>query len=253
MNELLFPQWRNHNEQRKYPFSDIATLVNDSLVTLHHDLFDDARIYPIGGDETLYLSQIDLSVTELAFTVGTENNPAIASGSTVLPNPSDEIKLLDNLGRPAGVLVTTVLKMESLLGTYGEGSIVFQPDQTPFAPSVIVPTPQTGVQGFILDDGTLLTGNVILIGTDGVVLTMDDGNIRVDIVGDPYAQLKKCLRESVPVETYCGIRTINGIGPDSRGDFKISIGSGSAADNVLRIEQDEGRLKLKAVGNPGTN
>ena len=58
----------------------------------------------------------------------------------------------------------------SAFQTLGIGTHVFERAHTEFAATVCVPVPEIGINGFILDDGTLLTGDVWLIGTDGVVI-----------------------------------------------------------------------------------
>jgi len=250
MSELIATQWRNNNERVKYPFGDDATLTNDDGITINEDLFDDARVYPVGGSVGLYLSRITVTDGALTFYVADPVTGDIASGGFQFDAPTpDNIALRDSYGRPAGILVSSAQKLGALPNVYGEGEVVFSRAQTEFAGSVAIPQPQLGVRGLLLDDGNIVSNDIFLVGTDGIVLSEEDGAIRVDIIGDPYALLKACESEGLELPGFCGLRTINYIPPDGKGDFKLTIGGNLAADNVLRVEQDEdGNLKIKAVG-----
>jgi hypothetical protein len=254
MPEIVFTEWRDNNENVKYPFSDSASLTNSQNIILDRDLFDDARVYPLGSVVGLHLSKLTVGSSDIIFSISDDETKDIASGTFISGSLVDDITLVDKFNRPAGILVSSSTRLEGIFGKYSKGEIVFTRDQTEFAPSVSIPMPQIGVEGFVLDDGTLLTGDVILIGTDGVVLSLDDdGNIRVDVVGDPNAVAKECDKNGIPVPGFCGLKTINGISPDAKGDFKIFPGTGEitggAVDNILRIEQGQnGIIKIKAVG-----
>jgi hypothetical protein len=254
MNDVIHAEWRNNNQRTKYPFADSATLVNDNGVSIDRDLFDDARIYPIGGGAGLYLGQIRSADAKITFAIFDPVEGELAAGVLDVEDIGDDIPIFDSLGRPAGLLVSSASRLSSLFSLYGTGVFDFEPDETEFAASVAIPMPQVGVRGLLLDDGSFVAGDVYLVGTDGVVLSMDAGAIRVDIIGDPYALIKACIEEGFPVPAFCGLRTINLIPPDDNGDFKLTIGGNVAADTILRVEQAEpGVLLLKAVGRVGGN
>lgn len=247
----IFTQWRNNNERVNYPFSDIATLRNSSNVHIDRDLFDDARLYPIGSGSDLYLNKITVTDTDLTFHVADSVNGELASGGFKLADPApDNIALYDIYGRPAGILVSKAEKTAILPNLYEKGETLFEADQTPFAPTVIVPLPQPGLRGFLLDDGNIVAGDIFLVGVDGVVLSKEDGKIRVDIIGDPYARAEACTEEGFSPPIYCGLRTINGIPPDFTGDWKLSIGSNEpfARKDILRVEQENGIIRIKTAG-----
>ena len=99
-----------------------------------------------------------------------------------------------------------------------------------------------------------MTGAVWLVGEDGVVIRNVDGNIRIDLVGDPLFERALCTKElpegstddPFPEPTF--LQTINGLAPDEFGDFKITAGDAGAADTVLRVFENEGALKIEVVG-----
>jgi hypothetical protein len=248
--EIIFPEWRNQNEHINYPFSDAATMSSDNGVRMPKGLFDDARFYPIGAIAGVYLESVNVQGNIVTIAIA-DPNGTLATGFYDYTNPLNDVAFYDAYGRPAGVLVSTVEKLK-LLPAALPASSTFTQEQTEFASSCVVPLPQIGVRGFLLDDGSYLTGDIYLVGVDGVVLTVPQANvIRVDILGDPYAKLEECVEEGIPVEPLCGLKTINGIAPDPvTGDFKVSPGANPpyAVDNVLRIVQTSRELTIETVG-----
>ena len=251
MERIILEEWRNSGERVKYPFSDLAPLSNSAGARIDQDLFYDARLYPIGAAVGVYLSAIVVADAGITFYIADPVHGTLASGGFEFASPPDDIALLDAYGRPAGILVSSAAKLGALANTYGEGTILFEAGETDFAPTVVVPLPQVGVRGVLLDDGNIVAGDIYLVGTDGVVLSIEGGAIRVDIIGDPYALVKACEEEGIPLPDFCGLKTINRIAPDSNGDFKLTIGGNEALDNVLRVEMDSGRVTVKLVGNRG--
>ena len=241
MSKIAFNDWRAENTQRNYPFADDATLIGDAL-TLSQALFIDGRLYPVGGDESLYLARISRVGSTIEFAIATETVGELATGSyTVTSIPaSGELAFYDAYGRPAGMLLSTAEALQAFSGL-NAGVYSFLPAQARFATAVVVAQPDTGFRGFILPSGELVTGDVWLVGEDGVVISNDDGALRIDIIGDPFAVRKLCEDEApsdpgvAALTAYCPLKTINGIEPDANGDFQMLVGGNQALSNILRI------------------
>jgi hypothetical protein len=250
MAEIILPEWRNGNQHVRYPFTDTATLVNTNGLTIDPDLFDDARIYPVGGAAGLYLNRIEVTTLGLFFHIADPVHGELAGGGYLFADsPVNDIGLFDQYGRPAGVLVSSADRLVAAAGIYPQGDTVFEQVETEFAPTVAIPIPNTGLRGILLDDGGFISGDIYLVGSDGVVLQEEGGAIRVDIIGDPYALLKACRAEGLPTPAFCGIKTINHIRPNAQGDFKITIGGNLAPETILRITQDDsGNVDIAALG-----
>lgn len=245
MTNIVFGDWRDDNIERRYPFSDDATLVGSSL-SLSNSLFIDGRLYPIGGDETLYLNRITRSGSAITFGIQCETTDELATGEVDITNipETGEVPFYDAYGRPAGMLLSTEVALQAFSGL-NAGTYEFFPEQTAFAATVIVPQPNVGVRGIVLESGELFAGDVWIVGEDGVVLSRDiDGSLRVDLVGDPFAARSVCEDEEPGntdielLQAYCPIKTINGLPPDSRGNFKLLVGSNQSLSNLLRITPD---------------
>jgi hypothetical protein len=219
---VVFEDWRNQHELVNYPFADWATLKQGEPEELPHRLFVDARLYPIGGGEDIYLARIESS--ELDGTVS----------------------LYDGYGRPAGVMVCTVEIMRSL-GNWASGSREFSYEDTGFAPVVTVPTPQIGVRGFILESGEFFTGDFWLVGESGVYFTVEDGNIRVDLVGDTMSKKRLCEQLNAYGQPWF-IKSLNMVGPSKYGDFKLLSGTALSADTALRFVPSENGITIELAG-----
>lgn len=242
---ILYPEWRNEHEESTYPFADGATLRNADGDVIPKGLFLDARLYPVGGQVRQFLSRVTASPTEITLAVS-DASGELASGAYDPATPEDVVPLSDAYGRPAGVLVGSPEEL-AVLASWSPGDHLFTEAQAEFTATVVIPTPQLGVNGIVLDDGELFTGAVWIIGAQGVFLTREAGNIRVDVMGDPKAQQRFCS-EYLPYESPWFVQTINGISGNEYGDFKLLPGSAAASDTILRIERSSSALVLKLIG-----
>lgn len=209
-SQIRHPEWRPSLAGTKYPFAPSMELTNSDGILLPEEGLIDAHLYPIGGKDGIYLSQLNISNEFVTFYIGDSSNSTIASGSlnlrSLLASPSDKrgtiVQLSDAHERPAGILVSSVIGMAAF-GTLGNGKFTFQQTQTEFAATVCMPTPEIGVRGVILPDGTLmpeaLSDELWFVGGDGITLTYELNTssskcttaldvfptIRIDAVGDP--------------------------------------------------------------------
>ena len=251
MADIILAEWRNANEHVNFPFSDVATLVNRDGVAIDRDVFDDARLYPLSGTENLYLSSVEVSadlppVVTIYF--GIQSNPKMAHAAYDPSIVDDELAVVDSAGRASGILVSSAAKLQAFARAMPVGVTEFTPAETPFAPTVLVPMPGYGVRSIVLDDGQAVSGDVFVVGTDGMVIWEQDGYIRVDAVGSPYALVRKCVEEGLEPPVTCPLRTINGVGPDERGNFVLLPGRNEAYDNVFRVLQNGAAIEVRAEG-----
>jgi hypothetical protein len=251
MPEIVYTEWRNGNEQVNYPFADDATMENSDGVRIDPTLFLDARLYPVGGDETLYLRRVVVEEEFARFYLAIGDTEIAYGHLDLLFIPSNgEVPVFDFFGRPAGVLVSTEEKLTAVPGLFADET-VFPAEASHFAPSVVVPMPDIGVRGFITDDDEAVFGPVVMVGEQGIVLSEESGAIRVDAIGNPFAKKEDC-QEQDPLPPYCPVKTINNISPDANKDFKLTIGGNSALDNIFRIVQLEpGVLQIVAAKSLG--
>src|SRR4051812_34725451 len=195
MPRIFTPQWRAQHRDTRYPFAETATMVTrDGRVLLEGTILD-AAVYPVGGRTGMFLTAVDVGLAKVTIFVGNEGNERLCSGVYLIAEPKINLALNDTYNRAAGMLLLAD-GAAGALRAWGRGLHQFAPGTTEFCASTCVPTPEVGVRGILLEDGTLMTGDVWLVGDDGVVLTATDGvdgkTIRVDIVGDPLFRRRLC-------------------------------------------------------------
>lgn len=205
MAHIRHPEWRDSNEDTNYPFEDDATLANNAGAAIDPTVFLDASLYPVGGIGDYYLSRLVITNTTVTLYIGDPANITLAYTSFAVNDIPDELRLVDTYGRSAGILVSESARLLSLKAL-GTGTHDFSPSQTPFVAAVCIPMPEQGVSGFLLDDGTVVSGDVWLVGGEGVVLSQGTSTIggycqvtqstfstiRIDVVGDPLFRRKLC-------------------------------------------------------------
>jgi hypothetical protein len=246
MAEFLFPEWRDQTAGAKYPMTDTSTLRSVTGLALPPAWLLDASIQPVGGVGRLYLSKLTVSSGELKIEIGDDRSQSIATGFFSPLDPKDGLALYDIYGRNAGILVISVEESLALLaGPAGEHR--FQSSASSFVPSVCCPVPVQEALAVLLEDGTAISGELLLVGEDGVVLRLEDGKIRVDVVGDPLFKRRLCGSE-VSFQSPKFIKTINNVPISSNGSFHLSVGDRAASGSVLRIYPSGGKLIVEAVG-----
>jgi hypothetical protein len=268
-NRILYPAWREYNEPTPYPFTDEATLRNDAGLFVPEGAILDAVLYPVGGGRLLRLSKAVVTQDYVRLYVGDETSDELCYGEFAQGSEAEEIRLQDAYGRPAGLLVSSADRL-TVFQAWPPGTHAFSYAQTGFLPDVCIPTPEIGVRGFLLDDGSLVTGDAWLVGDDGVVLELSPGEatsngcqesitpaehqvVTVHVVGDPLFRRRLCggafaaprFLETITIQRDC--RKIVCY-PDDQGDFKMTVGHQDAADTVLRIRHVGGGLRIEAVG-----
>lgn len=268
MARIQHPDFRDELETTNYPFTDTSTLTNGTQSLLQGSILD-ASLYPIGGGVVMYLSKAVITHQEVQVFIGDDVTDELASATFDLVSPPDILQLVDEYNRPAGIIVSDSVRL-GVFQTWGTGTHVFTPDQTAFVPSVCVPTPEIGVRGVLLDDGSVLTGDLWLVGDDGVVLRTEDVEvpaeecgdasrtqrvIRVDIVGDPLFRRRLCQTTDlfdtprfIKQITFSDDTNTFVATPDSQGDLQLTINNNLAADTVLRSRPTQEGLLFEAVG-----
>jgi hypothetical protein len=175
--EAAYQEWQSSNKDRAHPFSESVTTISVSGIELPNDVFTDGFFYPINLVGNLYIAEINYTANTITI-ADTEDGSIKGTSSNTFGTGKHEF--YDDLGRYVGCLIEGP-------GAANLGAdLLFDASRGLLASAVVYAQNQQGVRGLKLTDGTILTGEVTLIGTDGIVLsTNNDGTIRVDIVGTP--------------------------------------------------------------------
>ena len=258
-DRVIFTEWRLDNDRAKYPFALTASLTNGD-VSIPSSVFLDARLYAAGGGPLQYISKLTITSDFITIIISDEFEGDIASTVIRISDiPSQSIEILeirDLHGRPCGVLVTDPVRL-GLLTALPVGEHVFQPSQTNFASTVLIPVQQTGIRGVVVN-GELLSDEIWFVGGFGVVLTHEVdlvthiNKIIINVVGEPLSRRVLCdstelgFTPPTPVEAI----VVNGyeILPDEFGDFKIGVCGIDVDDTVLRVTPSTNSVVFGVVG-----
>lgn len=245
---ILFPEFRDQFETTTYPFMDTATLVAADGQKLDRDIFLDASLYPIGSvGGSVYISNINIAPRLVTISIADRSRSAKATTAFDPLFAPDILRVYDVWDRSAGVLVSDSLRL-SRFTSWAAGDHIFDATATTFVPSCVIPTPEIGVRGLLTEKGELFTGDLTVVGDNGVVVREEGpGIIRVDIVGDPLFRRKLC----VPIDLFkppAFIKTINGCPPDKYGNFNITVGDHQNETTIVRVYKNATGLVIEAVG-----
>jgi hypothetical protein len=241
-------EWRDQVKDTKYPFSDNSTLLTASNLLIDKSAIYDASFYLVNWSSRLFITSIEIATgvgPELKIYVGNSSNKKAAVATLDPFSIPEVITFTDTLGRPAGIMVVDSVAM-AFLQTWPIGEHILR-EAAEFVPSVVLTMSGEAVSSLRSYDNELVNGNVWLIGEDGVVLRLEDGNIRVDIVGDTLFK-RRDNPESFITPRF--IKTINNVPPDEHGDYKIVVGNFQASDTILRIYPDPSLpgIRVELVG-----
>lgn len=243
-------EWRDEVKPTRYPFTDDSSLTTSDNLFFDQTSVYDASFYIIGWNSRLYITSIEVYSDPnktVKINIGDVSTPKAAWAIIDPFNIQEIIRFEDSLGRQAGMMVVDPIAL-SFIQTWGIGVHTMRTNAE-FVPSVVTPMPSNYVTAIKDSSGNYLSGDVWLIGENGVVLRTEGPNIRVDIVGDPLFKRREYDNvNDFPTPRF--IKTINHIQPDDYGDFKIVVGNFLAKDTILRIYPDPGLpgIRVELVG-----
>ena len=160
MSSIFYTEYRNQNEARNYPLDDLASMLASDGRVLPSDFLIDASICVIKYDGIPYIKSINVITGKIV--IGSDSGEY---GYADFDGVSDRSMVYDyTFDRPIGVLVYGDAGRAFNMQT----NYTFRPETTRFAPSAWFELKQKGVRGFLLEDGTLVTGKVKFEGRKGV-------------------------------------------------------------------------------------
>ena len=194
MSVILLGEYRNQNSNRVYPFADSSTLIDTSGFALPTDFIIDAFLYPIDITGSIYLHSIDTANAKIYFAT-TDNDEPFAVADYVNTSDTAYVYETGEYERQIGTLVFGS-GMAEVLG--GDVVRLFTSDTAALCPTAYITMNQAGVRGFLLDDGTLVTGDITLTGGTGLTITSyapslgSDNYIIIDMYGTLPATPTEC-------------------------------------------------------------
>jgi len=236
-----------------YPFADNATMVSRNGMVVAKTVFLDARVYAPNSGALQFIKSMRLVSGALLVEIA-DTSGVIATGT--YPGSGAVIPLYDKYGRDVGVLYGDPDGISGL--SPGDTRVEFDVGALPFVSSVLVPQVQPVVRGIYVKEDELLSGDVWLIGEDGVVLTASEDTISVNIVGDHFFIRKLCaselpaFRPGRPLKTLIineGGSFLGNLIPNVYGNVFLRPGRDLADDNIIRINPIKYGLQIEVLGN----
>lgn len=248
MPEIVFAEYRDEYAGTSYPFEDMATLTDiTNTLTLPVGLFIDASFYLTNESASIYLEAIEVAPGNVTITVKDTDGLRTATGNA--NSASSLIYFYDKYGRQVGVLVSRT-NVNEYFSSLQAGTYTFTQKATTFSVRCIVPLLSNGVSCInIRDTQKYLSGDVWLIGRDGVILRTeevpdaDTTCIRVDIVGDPLFKTAACANTNY--KTPKVVQTINNASADEYGNFIITT---APLENILRVNTTSNGIVISLAG-----
>lgn len=241
MARIVHPQFRDENTYSKYPFTDLSSLVSDTGEELPRDALIDAVLHPVGLSQSLVLLSVTIDGLTASFSIG-HDSEELCSGSIDLSGQNGAAAVVDGLGRPAGVLLFNPGTIATIQG-WQNGVHSFGRNAT-FVPTVVIPSPEVAVRGLGAESDVPLVNDVWIVGEDGVLVTDDNGDIRIDIVGDPLWRRAVCDRQP-DFQSPNFALTINGTPPDDYGNWRLVTGRALTPKPALRVRPENGVLIIE--------
>lgn len=227
---IIHEDWLNDNRNRKYPFLDSTLLLdNSSSMTFPNDLIVD-MVFPVNAmqyDVTLFhLQQVTVFAGGVIITLGF-NGTAIATRAVTEAEHSENKSYYiegsatalsggfsDSVGR------ITIGRFDSIK-EFG-GTYTFSTSAARLLPTVLRPSLKgvTGVKTVSADneESALLQGDIELLAGDNIEFKVLGNTVIISALPNPdFAQ--DCSCPDV-ILGQC-IKTINGVAPDSNGNFTV--------------------------------
>lgn len=266
MPAIRFPEWRTENEANNYPFEDRCNLKSSTGFVLPQDAFLDAAFYLRGGVGNVRLSAIDVEADKAVIRV-TDDSGAEVRGEVLWNTDVDVVRLVDEYEYAAGALVIDYLRF-SIVQTWGSGTHSFADAAAVFVLNTCDSLPASTVTGFLLDDGSVLAGDVILVAEGGMQFSCDQVLVRgecgdlieertivkVSAVGDPLFLRDRCEPNLFATPRFLqelvfqkGSKQVT-VGPGDTGAAVIAQVPVLTEDTVLRIATKPEGIVFSMVG-----
>ena len=177
-------EYINENSCRNYPFADDCSLTDTAGSPLPTDFIVDAHLYPMDLQGYVYLSSIDLANEKLYFA---DSVTGQAFGVCIFAPAAGSAEVLEIGGYQR--VIGLVLFGDGAEVVRGSSVRTFTAEATMLVPTAFTSITQVGVRGILLPDGSVVTGDVTLEGTEGIQITSSIRGsqmfLRIDAVGVP--------------------------------------------------------------------
>jgi len=233
-----------------YPFRDSGTFLGKDGQFIAPTVFKDAVLYPVSNEHDWYISKIKFQFTGSVITISSAEGIDLTCTVTSYTSGTS-FPIVDSLGREVGLLIVEPFQLMAVSAPNTE--VTFNSDSMPFVPSVIFPQGAGAVTSIGDATGKAGSGDLWLIGENGIVLEVSSNAVTFNASGDPLYVRKFCQDEAIPYPVRRPLKSLNVVFngtsfnavPDSYGNVQFRV---PGNDGIFRITPTTNGLKFSIVG-----
>jgi len=193
MAEIRYGQWFDATRQLAYPFEDAKAGLELDYAP-DDDVFLDARFYPVVLEnvDRVFLHSVTVTTSEITLSVRHTASLSFLTATVDRAISDPVIRFYDSNARDSGLLIADVENFNSWSTTLAPDTYTYPAGVLSFVASTLAAV-RGGLTGLIVD-GTLFSGDIAIVGKDGVHLDTYDGgqSVYVHVLGDPMWRRKSC-------------------------------------------------------------
>jgi hypothetical protein len=223
--------FRDEVTRYSYPFDELSSL-EDENVFIGTDLLIDASLYIKEAAELpLHISTVDGTYGEKdEVRLLISDKTGVEVGRVTLDYDTKEAEVIGTRGVPVGILVFNPVGLARFIGRVTGNIFKLMPSVASFLLDVSHVSEATHLR-YVIVDGTAVSGDIRIIARHGCRFEVtDNGELRLDIVGDPHQTLSR-----QPVVSINGVKN-------------RSIWLANHPRSNLRIDNSEGAIRFVQAG-----
>lgn len=232
--KIFGPTYQDSLRGLQYPFAVAGPVRAEDGTVLDADVITDAALFVRAGTEKVLLYEIIVVQGVSATMTFADAAGTPVGAAAVTPVDAGRVDIALN-GLNTGFMAFDATAMRGLLN-WTSGTYVFRVE---LVPHVLVFSDPAWRRGIVLPDGTVLTGEIWLVGADGIQLAPTAGGFAIHAYGDPYAG------RTGPRRTFLGL---NGVLPDANGNINLVPQGSNPKFRLNFVPLGSGRVRVEVIG-----
>jgi hypothetical protein len=228
------PTWPDALRGLQYPFAIPGPIRADDGTVLDPDVVTDLALFVSADVEKVLLYTVTV-VQGVSATFTFANGAGTPVGTVTVTPVSNGRAGISLNGVNTGFMTSDPTAMRGVLNWT---SAVYS-FRVELVPHVLVFSDPAWRRGVVLPDGTVLTGEIWLVGSDGIQFEATADGFRIHAYGDPYAGRTGPRR---------AFTALNGVLPDSNGNINLVPQGTNASFRLNFIPLGSGQIRVEVTG-----
>jgi hypothetical protein len=229
-------QYRDNLQLTRYPFQGTEPLITTSGAQVPDQLFLDLAIMVTEETVAVALTQIVVASATAIASFSDNNGTVVAIANLSTVDGQGQVVLMKGSLQVGYALVS--LNAVTIVNGWPAGTYTLD---APILSHLLVISDPAWLAGYLLPDGTVLTGDVYLVADHGLWLNHTSTGFQFNVTGDPYT-----VRTAAAVLT-----ALNGVAPDSNGNvtlFNLGAAGSLTGPFRLQITPEKNDLRIALIG-----